>query len=61
MAHTYPLTLGRGLSRYRHRSRSAKRAGKENPALTKEQTAIGGLLAALGWEHPRERDADPVL
>jgi hypothetical protein len=35
--------------------------GREDPALTKQQTAICGLLASLGWEHPREKDPDPVF
>jgi hypothetical protein len=32
--------------------------GKEDPALTKTQTAICALLAAFRWEHPKERDPD---
>jgi hypothetical protein len=38
--------------------RKAVFTGKESSALTKIQTAICALHAALGWEHPRERDPD---
>jgi hypothetical protein len=35
-------------------------AGKEAAEKTKEQAALAGIVAALTWEHPRERVADPV-
>jgi hypothetical protein len=36
-------------------------ARREDPALTRQHTAICGLLTALGWEHPSEKDPDHVL
>jgi hypothetical protein len=36
-------------------------AGRENAEGTKDQTALAGLLAALRWEHPKERLAHPIL
>jgi hypothetical protein len=35
--------------------------GRDDPALTKEPTEICGLIAALGWEHRREKDPDPIF
>jgi hypothetical protein len=35
--------------------------GRQDRALEKEQTTICGLLAALRWEHPREKDPDPTF
>jgi hypothetical protein len=35
-------------------------AGREVAEGTKEQTALAGLLAALRWEHPKEKSADPI-
>jgi hypothetical protein len=36
-------------------------AGIHDLTLTKEQLAVRGLLAALRWENPREKDSDPVF
>jgi hypothetical protein len=36
-------------------------AEDDDPTLTKEQATICGLLAALSWECPREKDPDPTL
>jgi hypothetical protein len=35
-------------------------AGREAAEKTKEQAALAGLVAALTWEHTKERVADPV-
>jgi hypothetical protein len=35
-------------------------AKRETPEMTKDQTALAGLSAALTWEHPREKTADPI-
>jgi hypothetical protein len=34
--------------------------GRESAEGTREQAALAGLLAALRWEHPMERTADPI-
>jgi hypothetical protein len=36
------------------------RQGREVAEKTREQTALAGLLAALRWEHPKERATDPI-
>jgi hypothetical protein len=33
---------------------------KESPELSEEQAALAGLLAALTWEHAREKAPDPI-
>jgi hypothetical protein len=35
-------------------------AGREGAEGTREQAALAGLFAALRWEHPKERTADPI-
>jgi hypothetical protein len=35
-------------------------AGRERAAGTRERVALAGLLAALRWEHPKERTTDPI-
>jgi hypothetical protein len=35
--------------------------GREAPEMAKEQAAPAGLLAALTWERPSEKKADPIL
>jgi hypothetical protein len=35
-------------------------AGREVAEGTDEQTALAGIFAALRWEHPKERSADPI-
>jgi hypothetical protein len=40
--------------------RKMTHAGRETAEGTREQAALAGLLAALRWEHPKERTADPI-
>jgi hypothetical protein len=40
--------------------RKMTHAGREAAEKTREKTALAGLLAALRWEHPKERVADPI-
>jgi hypothetical protein len=47
----WAVVLGKG-------DRKAVFMGKGSSALTKIQTGICALHAALRWEHPRERDPD---
>jgi hypothetical protein len=49
--------LGTGL---RQERRGMVLAGREAAENTKEQAALAGLVAALTWEHPKERVADPI-
>jgi hypothetical protein len=35
-------------------------AGRESAEGTREQAALAGLLAALRWEHPKERTTDTI-
>jgi hypothetical protein len=41
--------------------RKAAFTGRQDRALSKEETAICALLTSLRWEDPREKDPDPVL
>jgi hypothetical protein len=42
-----------------HGGRRMTPIGKEAPELSTEQTALPNLLAALTWEHPREKTPNP--